>query len=123
MGGGETARAAQLTGEEFVHVAPRRFLRSIVERGLDPAASGGRVYVPKLKYVLGRTAEELESALYRQQLRGGKAGYFREGGYVFVVLPEGVQVIYRGVTTRPGGVPQWTYEGPPLRGVVFLEPE
>jgi len=91
-----------------------------LEHGLDPSISGGRVYVTKLKYVQGRTPAELEKLLYAKALQPGKLGYFSEGGTVRAILPEGVEVNYRGVTTRPG-VPQWTYEGPALKDI-FISP-
>jgi hypothetical protein len=111
-----------LTGEEFVHVAPKRFAGSIAERGLDPSVSGGRVYVTKLKYIEGKTPAELETLLYNKALQPSKVGRFTEGGTVRVILPEGVKVHYRGMTTHPG-VPQWTYEGEPLKNILIIPGE
>lgn len=113
--------AVELTGEEFVHVTPRRFVPAILQRGLDPMVSGGRVYVTKYRYIVGKSAADLETMLYRRTLQGGKIGYFSQGGLSIIVLPPDIAVIYRGVTTRPGGVPQWTYEGPALTNLHILE--
>jgi len=72
-----------------------------------------------LKYIEGKTPAELEKLLYKKALQPGKQGYFSEGGTVNAILPEGVEVNYRGMTTRPG-VPQWTYEGPALKDILLL---
>ena len=110
-----------LSGEEFVHVAPKQFAEFIAEHGLDPRRTGGRVYVTKQRYLAGRSLRDLESMLYKKSLRLEKAGYFASGGAVKVVLPATIEAVYRGMTTRPGGVPQWTYEGPVLQNLRIVE--
>lgn len=109
-----------LTGEEFVHVTPRRFVASIVKHGLDPGRVGGIVFVTKLKYVVRRTARQLEAALYRKDLIARKRGYLETGGFALIVLPVGTVATYYGMTTRPGGIPQWVVQGPPIRDVRIL---
>lgn len=109
-----------LTGEEYVHVTPRRFVASIAKHGLDPGRVGGVVFVTKLKYVSHRTARQLEVMLYRKDLIARKRGYLDSGGFAVVLLPERTVATYCGMTTRPGGIPQWVYQGPPIRNVQIL---
>jgi len=93
---------------DFVHIAPKAAKESIEELGLK-ASRDGYVYLTKGEHLSGKKAKDLSKVLYRKDLQEAVKSRFKDGAIKVEV--KGIKPKYGGVTTRPGGVPQWKHRG------------
>ena len=93
---------------DFVHVTPSKYVKSILENGLDPSYSGGKSYVTRWSNIKNVTnPSDFNKILYRQDLWSSTAGKFDNGATILRINAK--PVFYSPRTNWVNGVPQYIF--------------